>query len=577
MIVVLGTLMGTTGILCVVGGIAFWRNGVMTGPAGTWDMAGVFSFLLHVIFGLLVLSAVAPTSLSEERQRGSLDILAATALSTRAIVVGKWLGAFRFAVFMTVAPACLVLGMATGRSLSGITMAPGLPFEDYQVLSIGARLYGVGLIVATILAHGALIASIGLALAVWIKRQSLATAISIGLFVLVMMAWPFFVMFIFSGRGRFGQDLASASPVVACIDMLNVFAGRRYRYSGETLWWNSFWSVEVFIVAMGLLWLTVRTFDGCFDRPSGRPWQISVRTILVVILAAMIGAGSLLGGAFAWIDGVSAHKIDGPESLGNLAYSFLVAIGLVVIAVDTLMSGRRMKLTVPAEAAGTSALRLVLGRWWASFRLVLLMAVGPAILAMALSTAHWKPEYTSKSTTNASLTPIVTYELVKEHIPRIGEVGAGPRMMAAGLWVGTILIHGAAAIGVGLALTTVKKWSRVTVALGVVLILVVVLFLPCYLFLLGNPEELNAGMWNLVVASDALFCLMDSRLCFSVGDILWSVLVWDVVNVAITVGLLWWSIRAWQGYLLGLSEGRTAPEIDGEVGRPIVETVLISD
>ena len=42
-----------------------------------------------------MLAAIAPTSMAEERQRGSLDLLAATALSTRAIVIGKWLGTFR--------------------------------------------------------------------------------------------------------------------------------------------------------------------------------------------------------------------------------------------------------------------------------------------------------------------------------------------------------------------------------------------------------------------------------------------------------------------------------------------------
>ena len=53
-----------------------------------------------MIFGLLMLAAIAPTSMAEERQRGSLDILAATALSTRAIVIGKWLGTFRLVLLI---------------------------------------------------------------------------------------------------------------------------------------------------------------------------------------------------------------------------------------------------------------------------------------------------------------------------------------------------------------------------------------------------------------------------------------------------------------------------------------------
>ena len=48
---------------------------------------------LQVSAGLLLLSVSAATSLAEERQRGSLDVLLATPLSTRSIVLGKWWGA----------------------------------------------------------------------------------------------------------------------------------------------------------------------------------------------------------------------------------------------------------------------------------------------------------------------------------------------------------------------------------------------------------------------------------------------------------------------------------------------------
>ena len=53
---------------------------VTIGPGATSGaVAGVFSYILHLIFGLLMLSAIAPTWMTQERQRGSLDILAATA------------------------------------------------------------------------------------------------------------------------------------------------------------------------------------------------------------------------------------------------------------------------------------------------------------------------------------------------------------------------------------------------------------------------------------------------------------------------------------------------------------------
>ena len=91
-----------------------------------WEIAGVCSYVLHVIFGLLMLAAIAPTSMAEERQRGSLDILAATALSTRAIVIGKWLGTFRLVWPMTIGPGLMALAMATARSDSRFARRPGL-------------------------------------------------------------------------------------------------------------------------------------------------------------------------------------------------------------------------------------------------------------------------------------------------------------------------------------------------------------------------------------------------------------------------------------------------------------------
>jgi hypothetical protein len=61
--------------------------------ANSYLLAGT-SFVA-VTFGLLLLSATAPTTLTVERVRGSLDILMSTPLSTHQIVLGKWLGSFR--------------------------------------------------------------------------------------------------------------------------------------------------------------------------------------------------------------------------------------------------------------------------------------------------------------------------------------------------------------------------------------------------------------------------------------------------------------------------------------------------
>ena len=64
----------------------------------------------QVSIGLLLLSVSAATSLAEERVRGSLDVLMTTPLSTRQIVLGKWLGTFRLVPLLAVLPALVVLG-----------------------------------------------------------------------------------------------------------------------------------------------------------------------------------------------------------------------------------------------------------------------------------------------------------------------------------------------------------------------------------------------------------------------------------------------------------------------------------
>ena len=60
---------------------------------GTGLLVGVN--MLASCAGLLLPSATAPTTLTEERVRGSLDILMSTPLSTRSIVLGKWWASYR--------------------------------------------------------------------------------------------------------------------------------------------------------------------------------------------------------------------------------------------------------------------------------------------------------------------------------------------------------------------------------------------------------------------------------------------------------------------------------------------------
>jgi len=338
MMVILAMLMGTTAFLCIVGAITIWRNGMDMGPgASAWETAGVYSYLLHALFGLLLLSAIAPTSMAEERQRGSLDVLAATPLSTRAIVIGKWLGTFRLAVLLSFAPGLFALAMATDRSATPSTFFGRMPFPGYNwIVSRGARTYGVIVVVATILAHGALFTSVGLALAVWIKRQSRAIGISVALFVLVTVAWPI-VVAIVSGPLVSGQPIALLSPLISLFQFVIFLGARRYLFDVDLLWWGTLWAVEIFTLALGLLWLTIHTFDGCFDRVSDRSRQMPIGAVVVVTLAVMIGAGAL-SGAILWIEGVPPRELDLATAAGALFYALVITIGLVLVAMIAITS-----------------------------------------------------------------------------------------------------------------------------------------------------------------------------------------------------------------------------------------------
>ena len=187
-------------------------------------IVGVFGAILQLIFGLLMLSAAAPTSMAEERQRGSLDLLAATTLSTPTIVLGKWLATLRQVALLAIGPG--LLGLALALAVKAPQTIPlGTPARYYEELSDGALLFGACLLITTILAHGALIASVGLALAVWIApepgdRPERGTRGDRGR----RLADP--RRGHAAGHGQ-EQGLACLSPVVAVFQLIGVVTERR--------------------------------------------------------------------------------------------------------------------------------------------------------------------------------------------------------------------------------------------------------------------------------------------------------------------------------------------------------------
>ncbi len=122
----------------------------------------------QVAIGLLLLSVSAATTLAEERDRGSLDVIMTTPLTTREIVWGKWWGTFAMVPRLAILPIWVASGAA--------------------MVSDG----GVGLIlmIGLILAYAAAITSFGLALATWVPRLGRVVSISVLAYVLIAAGWP---------------------------------------------------------------------------------------------------------------------------------------------------------------------------------------------------------------------------------------------------------------------------------------------------------------------------------------------------------------------------------------------------
>ena len=240
---------------------SFWAIWVALESGRSWGGRdfGIFVNGFQAGVGLLLLSVSAATSLAEERTRGSLDVVLATPLSTRAIVWGKWWGAFRTAPKLVVLPALVALALA--------------------VHSSEARWLGVPLLVGLILAYGAAITSLGLALATWISRFGRAVAVSVGAYVIVTVGWFFLIVTLSRANHFWGPGLAAASPFWGTI-YLTVGVAERGGGGGEWehfLAWGTFWTVAYAAVAVALFTATLSSFDRCLGRIPDSPPTLFLR------------------------------------------------------------------------------------------------------------------------------------------------------------------------------------------------------------------------------------------------------------------------------------------------------------
>jgi ABC-type transport system involved in multi-copper enzyme maturation permease subunit len=241
---------------------AWWGNGVIS--SGIHLVAAQVN-AWQVAIGLLLLSVSAATSLAEERDRGSLDVIMTTPLTSREIVWGKWWGTFAMVPRLAILPIWVTAGasMITGHGL------------------------GLVLMIGLILAYAAAITSLGLAVATWIPRLGRVITVSVMAYVLVAVGWPIAVQALPAlpafQTAPFATDpnwdgLSLASPFFGIYAATEWAARWSYGTPVYSPWgsaqplahddptWPLIWIGVYSAIAWSLAYATLRTFDRCLGR-----------------------------------------------------------------------------------------------------------------------------------------------------------------------------------------------------------------------------------------------------------------------------------------------------------------------
>jgi ABC-type transport system involved in multi-copper enzyme maturation permease subunit len=257
-------IVSTLASLYVIGGYYIWPGDmsiyrdihVVAAHVNAWQVA----------IGLLLLSVSAATTLAEERDRGSLEVIMATPLSTREIVWGKWWGTFAMVPRLAILPIWVAIG---GAMVSG----GGL---------------GMILMIGLILAYAAAITSAGLALATWVPRLGRVVSISVLAYVLIAAGWPVLLQ-VLASLPAFRRSPWEPPPEWLGLSLASPFFGI-YSTTEQACWlwrpsgggyspsgfsgadstggplWPMFWIGTYSTFAMVLIYATLRTFDRCMGR-----------------------------------------------------------------------------------------------------------------------------------------------------------------------------------------------------------------------------------------------------------------------------------------------------------------------
>ncbi len=246
---------------------AWWGEGLI--HSGIYVVAAQVN-AWQVAVGLLLLSVSAATALAEERDRGSLDVIMTTMLTSREIVWGKWWGTFAMVPRLAILPIWVTAGaaMITGNGM------------------------GLVLMIGLILAYAAAITSIGLALATWVPRLGRVIGISVMSYIVVSVGWPLLLTLLPMlpyFRSTPFYDLPNWNGLLLASPFYGVHATTEWSarwsfgsgyYAGwghgpaliHEATWPLIWIVFYLGLALLLVFATLRSFDRCLGRiPESRP------------------------------------------------------------------------------------------------------------------------------------------------------------------------------------------------------------------------------------------------------------------------------------------------------------------
>ena len=199
----------------------------------------------QVSIGMLLLSITSVTRLSDDRARGTLEVLMGTPLSTSAILSGKWWANFRQALLLSVLPTAVGFACA---SVEG----DWIRFIPLPLLTI---------------AYGAVITSLGLALATWFSRPGRAITASVSIYVIVTIGWVMILALLYrNSPSRSVNALACGSPFFGGAMLTQAIS--RSQPEEPTLAGGVLWALAYLVTASLLYRATLLTFDRRIGRIS---------------------------------------------------------------------------------------------------------------------------------------------------------------------------------------------------------------------------------------------------------------------------------------------------------------------